>query len=177
MRRLGTGLWSVALLGVAVSVAGAQGVISDGRDGVPTRYAGGQPGNTTFGNVFGPSDKSGTGTANSQPVTVPAGPPVAERERRTFEHEKRAFLRRLLVCDRLRQIAEETGDPDLTRQADALHEKAWLIYTYRTRPLHLSGPDEAVLEQNLGTGTATPRPRAGAPAGDRRAEIVGEGRP
>jgi hypothetical protein len=177
MRRLGTGLWSVALLGVAVSAAGAQGVIGDGRDGVPTRFAGGQPGNTTWDSLVGPSDKNGIGTANSQPVTAPAGPPVAEQTKRTQKQEQNAFLRRILVCDRLRQIAAETNDAALERQADALAEQAWLIYTRRTKSLHLSGPDAAVLEQNLGTDTAMPRPRAGAPAGDRRAELMGEGRP
>jgi hypothetical protein len=176
MRRLGTGLWAVALLGVAVSDAGAQQVISDGREGVPTRYAPDRPGNTWWDSVSGSSDKGGTGTAGEQRVTVPAGPPVAERTIHTQQREKNAFLRRLMVCDRLRQVAAETNDAALERQADALAAQAWEIYRRRTASLRLSGPDEAVLEQSLGTGTATPRPRAGAPAGDRRAELTGEGR-
>ncbi len=178
MRRLGTGLGAVALLGVAVTAALADDVLSDGQDGPQPKYAADRPGSTSWNTLFGPSDKDkGRNAAPAgQPMPAPTAPPVADRAASIQQREEKAFMRRMAVCDRLRQIAEATNDADLGRQADALQEQAWLIYTRRTASLGLPGTDEAVLQQRLGTGTATPRPRAGAPAGDGRAELPGEGR-
>ena len=46
--------------------------------------------------------------------------------------EEANFLRRLAVCDRLRQLALETGDETLERKADALQEKSETVYKKRT---------------------------------------------
>ncbi len=176
MRRLGTGLGAVALLGVALSAALADDVVSDGRNGAPARFAPDRPGNNTWDSTFGAANKGHDGAATGQPVTAPGGPPVAERAARIQQREKNAYMRRMQVCLRLQQIAAESNDADLGRQAEALLDQAWLIYQRRTASLHLSGPDEAVLDQHLGTDTAMPQPRAGAPAGDGRAQLLGEGR-
>lgn len=37
-------------------------------------------------------------------------------------------LRREAVCQKLREIAEETNDPELSKQADLLESRAWAIY-------------------------------------------------
>lgn len=37
-------------------------------------------------------------------------------------------LRREAVCQRLREIAEETNDPELARQADLLESRSWSVY-------------------------------------------------
>jgi hypothetical protein len=172
MRRLGTGVWAVALLGVAASGAGAQDVITDGREGLPARFAGDRTGHSTWGPLWGTNDKTKSGAGESKDPTPP-GPPVAEKTAHVQKREMNAFMRRQAVCDRLRQIADATGDGELARQANELEQRAWLIYQRRTAGLHLGGPDEAVLEQHLGTSTAMPRPRAGAPGGDGRAELMG----
>ncbi len=62
-------------------------------------------------------------TASDKPYVSPA------RQRAV---EKRKWLRRLEVCDRLRQIASETGDEELARKADRLDERAWEIFSQRT---------------------------------------------
>jgi hypothetical protein len=46
--------------------------------------------------------------------------------------EEANFLRRMAVCDRLRQVALETGDDSLERQADDLQAKAESVYKERT---------------------------------------------
>jgi hypothetical protein len=45
--------------------------------------------------------------------------------------EKAKFDRRQEVCDRLREIAHETGDVQLERQADLLEQRAWFVYEQR----------------------------------------------
>lgn len=37
-------------------------------------------------------------------------------------------LRREAVCQRLREIADETNDPELAKQADLLESRAWAVY-------------------------------------------------
>lgn len=37
-------------------------------------------------------------------------------------------LRREAVCQRLRDIADETNDPELAKQADLLESRAWAVY-------------------------------------------------
>jgi hypothetical protein len=42
------------------------------------------------------------------------------------------WQRRVEVCEKLRQIALETGDQELSRKADALDQRAWDLYVQRT---------------------------------------------
>ena len=42
--------------------------------------------------------------------------------------ELNKLLRREAVCQRLREIAEETNDPELAKQADLLESRAWAVY-------------------------------------------------
>jgi hypothetical protein len=58
--------------------------------------------------------------------------PVAEPARLIREREERAFLRRWLVCDRLREIAESGGDDALRRKAEVLADRAFALYLQRT---------------------------------------------
>jgi hypothetical protein len=46
--------------------------------------------------------------------------------------EQAKFLRRQQVCDRLRELALESGDAELERQAELLEQRAWWIYEQRT---------------------------------------------
>ncbi len=61
------------------------------------------------------------------------------------------WQRRLEVCDKIRAIAEQTGDKDLSRKAEALDQRAWDVYLQRTggQKGKLS-PDEQILEGRLG---------------------------
>ncbi|MFL5331285.1 MAG: hypothetical protein ACJ8C4_20555 [Gemmataceae bacterium] len=49
--------------------------------------------------------------------------------------EEANYLRRLLVCDRLKQIALETGNSELEAQAIRLEERASEVYKLRTANL------------------------------------------
>ncbi len=60
----------------------------------------------------------------------PAGPVLVSRE-----VEEKAWLRRWAVCDRIRQIAADTGDEALQRRADLLVHRAWNLYQQRTAGL------------------------------------------
>jgi hypothetical protein len=50
-----------------------------------------------------------------------------------------AYLRRMQVCDRLKEIADETGDAALEQQAELMAQRAWFVYQQRTAQLKLPG--------------------------------------
>ncbi len=58
------------------------------------------------------------------------------------------LVRRQEVCQKLREIALETGDDDLARKADQLDQRAWDAFVQRTG-------DETTLRQHL-SSTETP---------------------
>lgn len=63
-----------------------------------------------------------------EPMPVPAQVKKAESE----EYHRTVYFRRELVCDRLTEIALQTGDEELARQADKLRDRAWAIYLERS---------------------------------------------
>jgi hypothetical protein len=67
-----------------------------------------------------------------------AGKKAKETAAALRAQEEANFLRRLAVCDRLRQIALETGDEALEKQADVLQEKAEAVYKQKTSSLPIS---------------------------------------
>jgi hypothetical protein len=48
-----------------------------------------------------------------------------------IQQETNKALRRAAVCDRLREIADETNDPELARQADILESRIWALCEQR----------------------------------------------
>lgn len=99
----------------------------------------------------------------AQTAKPKAPPPEAEIEERPsekaaerFQREQRAFLRRLAVCDRLRQVALQTNDDELLRRADELQEQAWSLCLERTGMVPVdedevaSPADEEILDERLG---------------------------
>jgi hypothetical protein len=89
----------------------------------------------------------------------------------------KALWRRLKVCERLAEIAQQTNDQELARQAEELEARVWEIYHRQTGSLRGAGPadqDQAVLEERLRMGTARSMwGRAGEEA--RRAASLREG--
>jgi hypothetical protein len=67
--------------------------------------------------------------------------PMAEPARLIREREESAFLRRWDVCDRLKQIAESTGDDALRRKAEVLADRAFTLYLQRTGGAPAPGND------------------------------------
>ena len=86
--------------------------------------------------------------ADAKKEETPAAPSAALiRQKAQCE-----WLRRQEVCDKLRQIALDTGDKDLSRKADALDQRAWDVYVERTGGVKGNvSPDEQSLEGGLGT--------------------------
>ena len=62
--------------------------------------------------------------------------PAVEAARLTREREQAAYLRRLMVCDKLMEIAESARDEALRRKAEVLAARAETLYQQRTA----SGP-------------------------------------
>lgn len=78
----------------------------------------------------------GVPTVRPKPAPSPAVIAAKNRSNETAAahraQEEANFLRRMAVCDRLRQLALETGDDSLERQAEALQQKAETAYRERT---------------------------------------------
>jgi hypothetical protein len=168
MRRLGAGVLAAALLGGVVCGARAQEPAGDGKG-------------SWWSGLFGGDKPKGVRVEDHTSGPRPAGPSPTERAARDQKRELNAYLRRMQVCDRLRQIAYDTNDAELERQADELEEQARLVYERATSRLPLAGsPDETALGQRLGTGSATPGDPPGKGRGrddGGRAALKGEGKP
>jgi hypothetical protein len=78
------------------------------------------------------------------------------------------LLRRQAVCDQLRQIAIETRDEALLRQAEQLDQRAWATYSQRTGDLPgataRSSSDQETPAKHAGTVTASRGGRPDSPA-------------
>lgn len=67
------------------------------------------------------------------------------------------WLRRMEVCDKLREIALQTNDAELSRKAEQLADRAYETYlkTAQRGPHTPISPEESILEQKLGGHAAT----------------------
>jgi hypothetical protein len=90
-------------------------------------------------------------SANKKPA------PVAPSAAALQAKEKADWLRRIAVCDKLKEIAELKNDDELRRKADQLDRRAWDMYLKRTASLPMGDTgvqaDERILERRLGTST------------------------
>ena len=153
MRRLG-GAAAVLVLGLTVSARAAD-------DGAAPS------GGSHWWDKINPfSDKKAEVPA--LPPTVPvtgkaAGvPAVALKPAIARESEEAAWMRRTAVCDQLKQIAFDTNNVELERQADLLQQRVDELHRTRTAAAaNRFESDEAELNKHLGSG---------------RIEIVPEGR-
>lgn len=71
------------------------------------------------------------------------------------ERCKNALIRRMAVCDRLRDIADKTGNDALWEQANQLEERAQAIYWRQTSRM----PQPAPTPLSAGVADAVPQPR------------------
>jgi hypothetical protein len=91
--------------------------------------------------------------------------------------EEKKYLERMMVCDKLREIADLTNDVALKRRANELEARAEKVYAQRTAHCPASGAvfesDQKTLDKHLGTGA----PVAAAPSGSALFTVSGkEGR-
>jgi len=65
-------------------------------------------------------------------------PKSKQAEAKSRQAELNKALRRAAVCLRLKEIADETNDPDLAKQADLLESRAWAVYEQKMSSANLA---------------------------------------
>jgi hypothetical protein len=123
MRKLAVGVLA-ALLGAGL--AGSIAVADDVDQGTQVPVKRGWSPGTFFGGKPKLDDKGPVGQAMVVDTALP------ERTVDVRIREQKAFLRRLQVCDRLAQIADDTKDEALMRQVEQLNQQAYDVYVKRT---------------------------------------------
>jgi hypothetical protein len=125
-----------------------------------------QPGQTTLvqsiQNMFSPKPPKPLGPSGHAPLTVtaPLSPAVLNK---CLQAEDEALLRRLEVCDALRTVADEKGDPALRRQADELEKKANVVYKARVAALGIPTTKTSLPETTIAVRLEEPAaPQAAA---------------
>jgi hypothetical protein len=81
------------------------------------------------------------------------------------------YLRRLEVCDRLRQMAELRGDEELRNRADVLEMRAKDVYVQRTNSV-----DEEMLERKLAPNGRNLTPLSASSGSSTNGPAFAEGR-
>jgi hypothetical protein len=141
-RRLG-GMASALLMGLAAAVATARGgeYVEDNSpqaEGLLSGLFHEKPRKQTKDGPNAKNTKNVQKTGEIQPRPVAAGASgsvesaIVEQQRR-----QNALIRRMEVCDRLRIIANQTGNEALMMQANELEERANAIYRQQTASLPL----------------------------------------
>lgn len=130
-------------LGLLTSLAAAQAP--------PTRSSEASEGRL-FGGLFSTSSKP----AKPKDADKEAARPLSVPDR-AVEQERlmKGYLRRLAVCDRLRDIAHETDNAALAEEAARLDEMAWKIYQEQSNRL-LGVRSMALEPEEAGSGAALP---------------------
>lgn len=119
-------------------------------------------------------------TTPPAPRPFVAGPLDPDTLKEALRAEQDAYLRRLDVCSKLRQLAVESNDDKLLERADSLEQQATALYHQRTARLGVRGgpkgsygpttavarKSEETLDRKLGTGAATDPLAAAKPAAD-----------
>jgi hypothetical protein len=159
--RLGAAL----LFGLGSVIAGP----TDARAGNETGSASTKSGDW-FGRSARPADNEPSTRRERVDPDKPSSsqPPTVIQEAASLRSREEAkYLRRLQVCDRLRDIADQTNDTTLARRADELMARAEELYRKRTANLPSAQPlfesDKKTLDKHLGPTPATGRPSS-APA-------------
>jgi hypothetical protein len=67
------------------------------------------------------------------PIQAPAPSPETQEKGVSMSREQAKFIRRQQVCDRLRDIAQETGNFELEKQAQLLEQRSWYVYEQKTQ--------------------------------------------
>jgi hypothetical protein len=93
-------------------------------------------GNSVFNGAQNPAFSRWGGMPPPRPKTPSPTPAAkaraADTAAATRAQEEANFLRRLAVCDKLQQMANEIGDEALEKQAMQLQQKAQSVYKQRT---------------------------------------------
>jgi hypothetical protein len=152
---------AAALLGAVVSVVAAGDVVLSDEPTTSKMRPG-----TTFGSTDKAKAEDKAKTSDGKSV----GTASIEQTAKELKRHENALLRRMQVCDRLRQVAQDTNDADLERQADELEGLAQAAYQRHTERLGIGAVGEGARAGNPDKGTAAPQSK-------KRAEGEGEKKP
>lgn len=168
--------WGLSAL--AAGIGGTAGFAADPPSATPPAEK------PWYSRLFGDDEpnppKSATSPATPARPPMPTAPLAPEAVADALRAEQDAYLRRLEVCTRLRQIGVETNDDSLLAQADTLERQATALYHGRVARLGVKGvrpsaepaiaskPAERVLDEKLGSGVATSPLRRPTPTQDDR---------
>jgi hypothetical protein len=164
MRRVGAGAAAAALImGLGVAVATGQVPVRGGGDAEPRGLLSG---------LFAGKSKTPSKVATKVPEELSQQPSMVEATASQLNHYRNALLRRLEVCDRLRNIADQTGNEALMNQADVLEARANELYRQQTAGLpQVATPilandsqPSGRLQQALDVSRGRDAPRGEAPA-------------
>jgi hypothetical protein len=98
--------------------------------------------------LAGPGTQAQKEPADQRP---PAGARTVVEESAVMRaREEAKYLRRLEVCDRLREIAEDTNNPNLRRRAEELKVRAGDLYKKRTARVPAAPPERPVPTRHQG---------------------------
>lgn len=116
-----------------------------------------EPRSTWFSRLFLPDLKTATNPKKSDAAAKAAMPPPVDEK-----SAREDWMRRVEVCDKLREIAAFNHDDDLRRRADQLEARAWDAYVHKTGARSVVGDDPVIDEAGEADTVKTP-PRAAAP--------------
>lgn len=159
LRRGGLALLGLALA-VSVGVAQQPGDRPGPAPGWWKGWFGGKPG------AADGKPSAVRGQVQSRPAEAGPG--------REFKRHLDTVMRRIGVCDRLRDLAREANDPTLLQEADRLEELAWKVYERQAG--HLFGNAGADAAALTGAGARPVRSAASLSNPGARAQNAGPAR-
>ena len=140
MRRLiSGGVAAALLLGIGAAVATTRADDSQEATGLLSGMFDQKPKKQVQNGKKGTNAKNGK-DAPPRPVVPTAEAGYVEAVDAERQRRQNALIRRMEVCDRLRSIANQTGNEALMIQANELEERANAIYRQQVSGLPLPGP-------------------------------------
>jgi hypothetical protein len=119
------------ILGLGAAVTTTRGADTDGNAPAAKGLLSG---------LFHEKPRSHAKKENKPVEEKPQPVPTVESATAQQQRHMNAWFRRVEVCDRLRMIADQTGNDSLRDQANELEERATAIYRQQTSGLPLTAP-------------------------------------
>jgi hypothetical protein len=165
------GIAALLVLGLAGNAARADDKPTDNKPSGGSKYIGDRGGHLTT-LLFGSPAPAISKTAKADSDKYQAAPRLTQAIAHDPQRNINAVLRRVQVCDRLRQIAEQSGNAELQHQADELEARAWAIYQQQTEAM--PSPSSAPIVEKNAAAAGKPSdslPQLGGDV-DRTADIL-----
>jgi hypothetical protein len=171
MRRLGLGGMAALMVGLGAAVTTTRGGENEGN---PAEARG------ILSGVFGEKPKAQSEKELKASIERRQGDDSVAAEEANRQRHENAWFRRVQICDRLRTIANQTGNEALMNQANELEDRANAIYRQQTSrlPQPVQAPVAVLANENesapprpkgiFESGRSKPKASAEAPTGPQR---------